>query len=311
MSDKLKNFIVRTLSGAVLLLVILAAMWIGIYGYLTLLLLVTVVGAWEFYSLAKAKGYEPQRGLGVLLSVVLFLCGALMAYYSHHATYYMESNSCCCDNSTLLLIAIALLMSVIFVILLPMVFFAEVFRNRTTPIANVATTIAGVGYVAFPMAIMAIIPLILSSICDGLAIWRGIYFLFYLLLVWGNDVFAYLVGVTMGRHKMCERLSPKKSWEGFVGGVLGSLAVGALGAYFTDSSYGMWLGLALVVSLSSVLGDLVESMFKRDAGVKDSGNIMPGHGGILDRFDALILSAPVAFIYLLIYSFCATAAEIY
>lgn len=311
MSDKLKNFIVRTLSGAVLLLVILAAMWIGIYGYLALLLLVTVVGAWEFYSLAKAKGYEPQRGLGVLLSVVLFLCGALMAYYSHHATYYMESNSCCCDNSTLLIIAIALLMSVIFVILLPMVFFAEVFRNRTTPIANVATTIAGVGYVAFPMAIMAIIPLILSSICDGLAIWRGIYFLFYLLLVWGNDVFAYLVGVTMGRHKMCERLSPKKSWEGFVGGVLGSLAVGALGAYFTDSNYGMWLGLALVVSLSSVLGDLVESMFKRDAGVKDSGNIMPGHGGILDRFDALILSAPVAFIYLLIYSFCATAAEIY
>ena len=104
----------------------------------------------------------------------------------------------------------------------------------------------------------------------------------------------------MGRHKMCERLSPKKSWEGFVGGVLGSLAVGAVAATILDASYGEWLGLALVVSLSSVVGDLVESMFKRDAGVKDSGNIIPGHGGILDRFDAFILSAPFAFVYLVI-----------
>ena len=103
----------------------------------------------------------------------------------------------------------------------------------------------------------------------------------------------------MGRHKMCERLSPKKSWEGFVGGLLGSLAVGALAACILEESYGVWMGLALIVSLSSVLGDLVESMFKRDAGVKDSGNILPGHGGILDRFDAFILSVPFAFIYLL------------
>jgi phosphatidate cytidylyltransferase len=104
----------------------------------------------------------------------------------------------------------------------------------------------------------------------------------------------------MGRHKMCERPSPKKSWEGFVGGVAGSLAVGALAAYCLDESYAMWMGLAVVVSLSSVVGDLVESMFKRDAGVKDSGNLIPGHGGILDRFDAFILSAPFAFIYLII-----------
>ena len=130
--------------------------------------------------------------------------------------------------------------------------------------------------------------------------WKALYFLFYLFLVWGNDVFAYLAGVTMGRHKMCERLSPKKSWEGFAGGVLGSLAVGALAASILEESYCVWMGLALVVSLSSVVGDLVESMFKRDAGVKDSGSIMPGHGGILDRFDAFILSAPFAFIYMLI-----------
>ena len=156
----------------------------------------------------------------------------------------------------------------------------------------------GVIYVALPMSLMLFIPFMLSP--DR---WNPWIFLFYLFLVWGNDVFAYLVGISIGRHKMCPRLSPKKSWEGFFGGVLGSLAMGVLGAYVVEGNYLVWLGLALVVSLSSVVGDLVESMFKRDAGVKDSGNFIPGHGGMLDRFDALILSAPFAFVYLCVMMF--------
>ena len=282
MSDKLKNFIVRTISGAVLLLVILGAMLVGYYGYLALLLLITIGGVWEFYSLSKAKGYEPQRGLGIFLSLLIYLTGLTLglAVVQDEASLFVAS-------------LLSLCFAVLFV---GVVFFAEVFRNRTTPIANVATTLTGAFYVALPMALMAIMPLLLTDFSG----WKALYFLFYLFLVWGNDVFAYLAGVTMGRHKMCERLSPKKSWEGFVGGVAGSLAVGALAAYCLDESYAMWMGLAIVVSLSSVVGDLVESMFKRDAGVKDSGNLIPGHGGILDRFDAFILSAPFAFIYLII-----------
>ena len=282
MSDKLKNFIVRTISGAVLLLVILGAMLVGYYGYLALLLLITIGGVWEFYSLSKAKGYEPQRGLGIFLSLLIYLTGLTLGLEVVR------------DEASLF---VASLLSLCFAVLfVGVVFFAEVFRNRTTPIANVATTLTGAFYVALPMALMAIMPLLLTDFSG----WKALYFLFYLFLVWGNDVFAYLAGVTMGRHKMCERLSPKKSWEGFVGGVAGSLAVGALAAYCLDESYAMWMGLAVVVSLSSVVGDLVESMFKRDAGVKDSGNLIPGHGGILDRFDAFILSAPFAFIYLII-----------
>ena len=282
MSDKLRNFIVRTLSGAVLLLVILGAMLIGYYGYLALLLLITIGGVWEFYNLSKAKAYEPQRGCGLLISLFVYITGASIGFNLINATN---------DG---LEISIFSLCGVI--LLVSTVFFVEVFRNRTTPMVNVATTLAGPIYVAVPMALMAVVPLMLAN--DGE--WKALYFLFYLFLVWGNDVFAYLAGVTMGRHKMCERLSPKKSWEGFVGGVLGSLAVGTLAAYIFDESYGLWLGLALVVSLTSVVGDLVESMFKRDAGVKDSGNILPGHGGILDRFDAFILAAPFAFIYMII-----------
>ena len=131
--------------------------------------------------------------------------------------------------------------------------------------------------------------------------WQPWYFLFYLFIVWANDVFAYLVGVTMGKHRLCERISPKKSWEGFFGGILGAIGVGALGAYFLDGRYEIWICLAVIIAITGVLGDLVESMFKREAGVKDSGNIMPGHGGVLDRFDALLVSAPFAFIFVLFF----------
>ena len=131
--------------------------------------------------------------------------------------------------------------------------------------------------------------------------WQPWYFLFYLFIVWANDVFAYLVGVTMGKHRLCERISPKKSWEGFFGGILGAIGVGALGAYFLDGRYEIWISLAAIIAITGVLGDLVESMFKREAGVKDSGNIMPGHGGVLDRFDALLVSAPFAFIFVLFF----------
>lgn len=288
MSDKLKNFIIRTLSGAVLLLVILGAMWVGFYGYLGLLLFITVAGTWEFYSLAKAKGYEPQRSLGVTMATLFYVAAAMISIMAVDGVKQFADN----DTITMLVAILA----IVIILFVAVVFVAEIFRNRTTPIANISTTIAGVGYVALPMALMTVMPMLIGGNGD----WRAIYFLFYLFLVWGNDIFAYLAGVTMGRHKMCERLSPKKSWEGFVGGVLGSLAVGAVGAAVLDKSYVVWMGLALIVSLSSVVGDLVESMFKRDAGVKDSGNIIPGHGGILDRFDAFIISVPFAFVYILI-----------
>lgn len=285
MSDKLKNFLVRTASGVVLLAVVLGAAFAGPLGYSALLLLITGVGVWEFYALARAKGVEPQRGLGLVGSLGLTFAGASILCVNYLDYYY--------EVFILLGIAIAAL-AIMFT------FVVEVFRNRQTPIHNIATTILGIVYVGLPMAVMAIIPMLLQNPDFKDPCWNAWYFLFYLFLVWGNDVFAYLFGITLGKHKLCERLSPKKSWEGFVGGILGSMAVGAIAATFFDSSYPFWIGLALVVALSSVVGDLVESMFKRDAGVKDSGKIMPGHGGMLDRFDALIVSAPFALVYILI-----------
>ena len=123
--------------------------------------------------------------------------------------------------------------------------------------------------------------------------------LFYVFIIWANDVFAYLVGMSIGKHRLCERLSPKKSWEGFFGGIIGAVAMGLVAAYVQDGNYWVWAGLALVAAVTGVLGDLVESMFKRAAGVKDSGTLIPGHGGVLDRFDAMLLSAPFVFVYML------------
>lgn len=141
------------------------------------------------------------------------------------------------------------------------------------------------------------------------------YFVITLLtLIWATDTGAFLVGITIGKHKMAPKISPKKSWEGFCGGLLFSVAVALLWyalfwqyayetmAFFMDSpllAKAKWFGLGLVVALACTAGDLVESVFKRKLEIKDSGNIIPGHGGVLDRFDAFLMAAPVAWIYIM------------
>lgn len=278
----MRNLIVRTLSGAVLLAIVLGAAYGGAYAYGGLLLLIVVVGMWEFYNIARATGARPHRTLGLIAGVVFFL--------TCFVQWMMPMN----DN-----IGAELLISGVlyFSVLLPLCFIVELFFESETPVRNVATTLMAVVYVAYPMSLMLFIPGLITGE------WTAEAFLFYLFIVWGNDVFAYLTGVTIGKHKMAPRISPKKSWEGFVGGIVGAMVMGAIGSYVVGGSLGMWLGLSFVVAITSVFGDLVESMFKREAGIKDSGNIIPGHGGILDRFDALLISSPFAFVYLIGASF--------
>lgn len=282
MSDKLRNLVVRTASGAVLLAVVLGAAYGGKFAYGAFLLLIVVVGMWEFYNLAAATGSEPRRAIGLASGIVLFVTSFfLFNGYVSRSMFDVD----------MLLGGL-----LYFTILIPLCFIIELFHASETPIRNVATTLMGLLYVAYPMSFMLFIPLLFTGE------WSAEAFLFYLFIVWGNDVFAYLTGVTIGRHKMCPRISPKKSWEGFVGGIVGALAMGAVGSVVVGGDMAMWLGLALVVSLTSVLGDLVESMFKREADIKDSGRILPGHGGMLDRFDALLISSPFAFVYLIVAS---------
>ena len=281
----MRNLIVRTISGVVLLGIVLGAAFGGPYAYGSFLLLIVVVGMWEFYNIAAATGAVPHRTLGLAAGIVLFVT----SFFLFHGFVSMSQS----ESGVDMLIGGILY----FAALIPLCFIVELFHESETPLRNVATTLMGIFYVAFPMSLMLFIPVLITGE------WKPEAFLFYLFIVWGNDVFAYLTGIAIGKHKMSPRISPKKSWEGFAGGVVGAIAMGAVGSFVVGGSLGMWLGLAAVVAITSVFGDLVESMFKREAGIKDSGKIMPGHGGVLDRFDALLISSPFAFVYLIGASF--------
>jgi phosphatidate cytidylyltransferase len=121
----------------------------------------------------------------------------------------------------------------------------------------------------------------------------------FFLLIWANDTGAYLAGVTMGRHKLFERISPKKTWEGFIGGMIIAAAVAwLLSGWLGIVSSGQWVFIALIITISGTYGDLVESMLKRSTGVKDSGTILPGHGGFLDRFDSAMVAFPLVYLFI-------------
>ena len=278
----MKNLMVRTLSGLVLVAVFVGAVLGSQWSFGALLLLILVGGQTEFYKLARETGLSPQRWMGLAVGVLLFALNFIV---------FRQFSRSVTDEAGGAVLYLLLYIG----LLLPTLFVCELFRRSATPLANLGATLLGVLYVAVPLSLLLYVPVLAG---DG--VWRPETVLCYIFIIWANDVFAYLVGMTFGRHRLCERLSPKKSWVGFFGGLAGAVATGLAAAYALDANYWVWGGLALVASLSGVAGDLVESMFKREAGVKDSGQVIPGHGGVLDRFDALLLSAPYVFLYLLL-----------
>ena len=277
----MKNLMVRTLSGLVLVAVFVGAVLGSQWSFGALLLLILVGGQTEFYKLARETGLSPQRWMGLAVGVLLFALNFIV---------FRQFSRSVTDEAGGAVLYLLLYIG----LLLPTLFVCELFRRSATPLANLGATLLGVLYVAVPLSLLLYVPVLAG---DG--VWRPETVLCYIFFIWANDVFAYLVGMTFGRHRLCERLSPKKSWEGFFGGIAGAVAMGLVAARVMDGSYWVWAGLALVAAATGVLGDLVESMFKRAAGVKDSGTLIPGHGGVLDRFDAMLLSAPFVFVYML------------
>jgi phosphatidate cytidylyltransferase len=165
---------------------------------------------------------------------------------------------------------------------------AELFLRSKTPFQNVAVYVLGFVYVCFPFIFLNWIAYA-SSPTD----YAPNRVLGLLLLVWTNDTGAYLTGKQFGKHKLLERISPKKTWEGTLGGAVFTVLIAwGLSFLIKDFTLPQWLALSLVAAIGSNIGDLVESMLKRSVGVKDSGSFMPGHGGFLDRFDAFIFCLP-------------------
>ncbi len=165
------------------------------------------------------------------------------------------------------------------------------FSSKTNQFDLLFKNIIFLGYILFSFMVLISIPISGSIYQPSIII--GIF-----ILIWTNDTFAYIVGKSIGKNKLFERISPKKTIEGFIGGFVFSVLVGVLIAkYYVQTSVFVWIMTALIVSVFGMLGDLVESKFKRIANIKDSGNIMPGHGGILDRLDSVIFVAPFLFLF--------------
>lgn len=265
MNPKIKDITVRTLSGAVMLAIVLGAIVWSEWSYLALLLVITAGVTWEHLHLSELCGARPQKAAAMIVPLLLPL--------SRISASVMEA---------------AGLAAVMLIFLVPVF---ELFRNRENPMYNVGATLLPVLQVGIPMLFLDMLPDVYGEPDKRIAV-------AYFAIVWANDVFAFLVGIFFGKHRLCERISPKKSWEGFFGGVAAAVCIGALCGCLLDKDITVWAGMGLVAALFGVAGDLIESMFKRAAGVKDSGAIMPGHGGWFDRFDAVLMSVPFVYIYL-------------
>lgn len=276
----MKNLMKRILSGAIYIALIVAAILLldnSPVMYLLVFGLLIVLGVGEMITLAKDDATQSW-----LVNIIDMLggVGLFVAFYMHYGAETIQSGA-------------MWLLPIVFYLLLRTI--VQLYRPRQNALHSLERSFFSLGYIALPISLLNCI---MSISAPRLLL--GVF-----LFIWLYDTGAYCVGVLLGRHRLFERISPKKSWEGVIGGLLTCIA----GAYVTNAWFNelfqvpniaTWVGLSVVVAVFATFGDLVESLIKRTVGVKDSGHILPGHGGILDRIDSLLLVAPAVLIYLLL-----------
>lgn len=267
----MSNIITRSLSGIVFVALTVGSIMLGMYTFLGYFFIIMLLSTNEFYRLCQIRGDKPHVVLGLVISAYIFVSVYLSVFDFASRLIYV--------------LLIPLLM------LIPIV---EVMKAKSRRILNVSFTLLAVIYVAVPFSMLSLI-----ACCDGKYCWQPLLLLFVIL--WANDTGAYLVGSTIGKHKLAPKISPNKTWEGSIGGgVFAILIAWLMSLWIGFFSQPQALIVGVLVAVFGTLGDLSESMFKRSFNVKDSGKIIPGHGGLLDRFDSLLFSAPVYYLYLIL-----------
>lgn len=270
----MNELLTRALTGALFVTVVLGSFWLGGYSTFSLFFIVLIIGLKEFYQMFRDEQQVSIKENAAVVGGVLFFV-ALCSVYLSRGIEALENS-------------VFLIHNYLPILMVAFVFPFELFRNKKTPVPNVAITILGWLYVAIPFYFVVM----MSFMDQGKHLLTGLF-----VLVWMNDTFAYLTGRFLGKTKLFERISPKKTWEGTMGGILFSLLTGFVLAYTMKMSYTFFLIAAPIVSLAAIFGDLFESLLKRSVKVKDSGNLLPGHGGILDRFDAVIFAIPFYYVW--------------
>ncbi len=255
---------------------IVAGIMVSEWTYFVIFFLITALSLWEFYKLAGLDGMLPQKTFGTLCGLLIFVLSFLIERGAISYRYYF-----------------------VFFPLLSCVYMIKLYKKfERKPFTNIAFTFLGVFYVAIPFALLNI-----ATFENGSYDYQIIFGCLFIL--WASDTGAYFAGTFFGKRKLFERISPKKSWEGFVGGAILAF-VFAYGLPYFFSAIGheptirwwQWMVIGVLIVIGGTFGDLVESLLKRSIEIKDSGTALPGHGGFLDRFDGLLISAPfiVAFL---------------
>lgn len=276
----MSGFRTRAITGLSFAAVVFGGIFFSKYTFVLLFFLIGGLCLWELFSHTLKDENPTSRSVRMLAGMTLALLPLVVV-----------------DAAVVQDLPLFHYLSKIALFLLPMfllIFIYELFTKTEQPFANLAFIALGIFYITIPMILLSVVAFRKEAFSPVLVFGM-------LILVWANDTAAYMTGSQIGKHKFFPRISPKKTWEGIIGGALGALIVSGL-CYlvFKNESLTLleWFGLGLIIAIFGPLGDLVESMMKRSLGIKDSGNLLPGHGGFLDRFDAFIFIIPFSALYL-------------
>jgi len=288
MAFNVKTFYTRATTALVFVALLLGCVWYSYYSFVAFFAVVGFIGLYEFYKISEKLNSRPHKVVGYILFILAMGLHLVFTYKMklHHENYdgYNEyDDEIFYSYSTMIMIFFLLTPFVLLII--------ELFRSKHN-FSNIAYTLISIAYVVLPIVLLVLL-------CHRRNIFDPNKVLGMIFFVWINDTGAYFVGSFFGKHKLYEKISPNKTWEGTLGGIAFCIGLSFVVAQiFPQLAQIHWLAISIIVAVFGNLGDLVESMLKRQAGVKDSGTLMPGHGGVLDRFDSLFFATPFVFCYL-------------
>lgn len=270
-----KNFILRAITGLLFVIVLVGCILYDSITFGALFVFVSALTVREFGTLVNnIDGVNINKGITALSAAYLFV-----AFFAYLSGLY--------DNRIF----------IPYLVLLLYLFISELYLKKENPVLNWAFSMMSQLYIALPFAMLNV--LAFSTDSGGNQFYSPLLPLVVFAFLWLSDTGAYCVGSLIGKHRLFERISPKKSWEGSIGGAAFCIVASLLCAHFFPvMSYVQWVGLALTIVVFGTWGDLTESLLKRQLNLKDSGSILPGHGGLLDRFDSSLMAIPAAVVYL-------------
>lgn len=297
----MSNLLIRTLTGIAIVTILTTAILFSSLTYVVLMMIIVALTMAEFYRIIRVRLNRPNVPVGIMIGLVMFMISLV---------YSVK-------------IAPPELIAVL-IPLFTMVFVVELYRLQKNPLANVGLTFLGIIYVALPFSLFnfmvfegvsetpdvevastqihyvnEFLNFFLFMKPDTHIVYNPSFLMAFFVIIWAYDSVAYLAGVKLGRHSLFRSVSPKKSWEGFIAGIVFTPATAfVMYKIFGQITLTEWIVYSLIVVIFATFGDLVESLFKRSISLKDSGKLLPGHGGLLDRFDSVLLAAPMAYLYL-------------